>query len=171
MMSLLFMLMTMLTVPPAVPDESLSNEWIGKPAPALSAGEWINSKPLALGEQKGKVVLLEFWTFACSNCRNTVPYLNQWQKKFADQPFKIVGVHSPEFDREKALSNVQESVRKLGIEYAVVTDNDFNTWRTYKQQYWPCLYLIDKKGVIRYVHIGEGKYAETEKQIEALLAE
>ncbi|MBI3579135.1 MAG: redoxin domain-containing protein [Ignavibacteriales bacterium] len=148
-----------------------AEKWIGKPAPELSQGEWINSKPLALSELRGQVVLIEFWAFGCYNCRNTIPHINQWQKQYGDEKFKIIGVHTPEFPKEKIFSKVEDETFKLGIEYAVVTDNNYKTWDAYKQQYWPALYLIDKKGIVRYVHIGEGNYEETEKMIQALLEE
>lgn len=151
------------------PDDS--DKWSGKPAPELSRGEWINSKPLKLSELRGQVVLIEFWTFGCYNCRNTIPYVNQWQKKYGGEKFKIIGVHTPEFKTEKIFSRVKEQTAKLGIEYAVVTDNEYKTWEAYEQQYWPVVYLVDKKGIIRYVHIGEGNYDETEKTIQSLLAE
>lgn len=148
-----------------------SEEWIGKPAPELSYGEWINSNPLKLSELRGQVVLIEFWTFGCYNCRNTIPYVNRWQKKYGGESFKIIGVHTPEFRTEKIFSRVKAETAKLGIEYAVVTDNDYRTWNAYEQQFWPVVYLVDKKGIIRYVHIGEGNYDKTEATIQSLLAE
>ncbi len=148
-----------------------SNDWIGKPAPELADGVWINSKPLTLSALRGKVVVLEFWTFACWNCRNTIPYVKAWHEKFKGDDFQLIGVHTPEFAREKVLENVKAEIKSLGIEYAVMTDNEFKTWRLYKQEYWPCVYVIDKKGIIRYVHIGEGKYDETVSVIAKLLAE
>jgi thiol-disulfide isomerase/thioredoxin len=150
---------------------SEGSDWIGKKAPELSAGDWINSKPLTLAELRGQVVLIEFWTFGCYNCRNTLPYVKSWHKKFAADKFKIIGVHTPEFENERVLENVRRKTADLGIEYAVVTDNAYATWQRYNQQYWPVMYLIDKKGVIRYIHIGEGSYDVTENQIAALIAE
>lgn len=151
---------------------SFSDEhWIGKRAPELAPGDWINSKPLSLSALRGNVVLLEFWTFGCYNCRNTIPSMNTWHKKFANEKFTIIGVHTPEFESEKKFENVKRRTTALGIEYPVVTDNRYETWNAYDQRYWPVMYVIDKKGVIRYVHIGEGAYEQTEKAIERLLTE
>jgi thiol-disulfide isomerase/thioredoxin len=152
-------------------DAGTSSRWIGKPAPEISQGAWINSNPLTMSRLRGKVVLLEFWTFGCYNCRNTLPYVKAWHKKFSDEEFTLIGVHSPEFEREKDLKNVKRQVASLGIEYPVVTDNEFETWNAYNQRYWPVIYLIDKRGIIRYVHIGEGAYDETERQIKLLIKE
>jgi thiol-disulfide isomerase/thioredoxin len=146
-------------------------EWIGRPAPEIAHGDWLNSKPLTLSELRGRVVLLEFWTFGCHNCRNTLPAVKAWHKKFANERFTVIGVHSPEFEYEKKLENVKRRTVDLGVEYPVVTDNRFETWTAYHQRYWPVMYLIDKKGRIRYVSIGEGAYDETEKEIERLLRE
>jgi len=144
---------------------------VGKRAPELSEGKWINSPPLKLSDLRGKVVLLEFWTFGCYNCRNTIPYLKDWYENYGGEKFEIVGVHSPEFDSEKLFSNVVKQSQDLGIKYPIVTDNELKTWRAYDQEYWPVLYLIDKKGIIRYVHIGEGGYSNTEQTIQNLLKE
>ena len=145
------------------------NDWVGKKAPEISQGEWINSKPLKLAELRGQVVMLEFWTFGCWNCRNTLPFVKTWHKKYSGERFAIIGIHTPEFESEKNLSKVRSQVSELGIQYPVVTDNDSKTWDSYEQMYWPVLYLIDKKGVIRYVHIGEGEYEQTEEWIKKLL--
>jgi thiol-disulfide isomerase/thioredoxin len=111
------------------------------------------------------------WTFGCINCQHVMPSLKEWHSKFADQGLVIIGNHYPEFDYEASLDNLKEAVARYGIEYAVAQDNDGLTWRAYKNRYWPALYLIDKQGHIRYIHIGEGGYSETENAIEALLAE
>ena len=147
------------------------NEWIGKTAPEIFPGHWINSKALTLAALRGNVVLLEFWTYGCYNCRNTIPYLKTWYNRYKGASFEIVGVHSPEFDREKTFSSVVSSTAELGIKYPVVTDNELKTWSAYRQEYWPVLYLIDKKGIIRYVHVGEGNYEQTEQWIKNLLEE
>jgi thiol-disulfide isomerase/thioredoxin len=147
------------------------SDWIGKQAPELAPGDWINSSPLSLKELQGKVVLLEFWTFGCYNCLNTLPNIKAWHRKYAGAEFEIIGVHTPEFDREKDLKVVKREVARHGVAYPVVTDNDYATWNRYKQQYWPVLYLVDKKGIIRYMHIGEGNYEETEQQIKSLIGE
>lgn len=132
---------------------------------------WINSEPLKILELKGKVVLVDFWTYTCINCIRTLPYLREWDRKYRDKGLVIIGVHTPEFEFEKELENVQKAVEKYELKYAVVQDNDYATWRAYKNRYWPHKYLIDKDGYIRYDHIGEGAYEETEKMIHALLQE
>ena len=150
---------------------SLGSEEIGNPAPEISGQSWINSKSLTLAELKGKVVLLEFWTFGCVNCRNIEPYVKAWHKQYADQGLVVVAVHAPEFSYERSLANVQRYVRERGITYPVAIDNDFATWNRYKNRYWPALYLIDKRGIVRYLRIGEGGYPQTEQWIVKLLAE
>ena len=137
----------------------------------IPTGGWINSEPFTLEELRGKVVLIDFWTYSCINCIRTLPFLTSWQEKYADAGLVIVGVHTPEFDFEKKLDNVQRAVDKHGVNYAVVQDNDYKTWRAYRNSYWPRKYLIDIDGLIRYDHIGEGAYAETEAVIQALLNE
>jgi thiol-disulfide isomerase/thioredoxin len=148
-----------------------ASEWIGKQAPELANGDWINSSPLSIKELRGKVVLLEFWTFGCYNCLNTLPHVKEWYRKYAGTGFEIIGIHTPEFEREKDLATVRRKVTRLGISYPVVTDNEYQTWSRYNQQYWPVIYLLDKKGVVRHVRIGEGGYEETERRITSLLAE
>lgn len=142
------------------------------PAPELTNDTWLNvSSPLRLADLQGKVVLLEMWTFGCINCQNVIPSLKEWHSKYADQGLVIIGNHYPEFSYERDIENVKNAIAKFGIEYAVAQDNDGATWRAYKNHYWPTLYLIDKQGHIRYVHVGEGRYAETEENIKALLLE
>jgi thiol-disulfide isomerase/thioredoxin len=143
----------------------------GQPAPEIANGAWINSEALSLAKLRGKAVLVEFWTFGCYNCQNVEPYVKGWHGKFKDQGLVIIGVHSPEFGYERVLKNVRNYVREHGILYPVAIDNDFKTWNRYQNRYWPAMYLIDKKGVLRYRRIGEGGYDETEKQIRDLLAE
>jgi len=132
---------------------------------------YINVDNISLATLRGKVVLIDFWTFSCINCIRTQPYLNAWYEKYRDSGFEIIGVHTPEFEFEKDYDNVAEAVRKGSIKYPVVLDNDYLTWRAYKNQYWPRKYLIDSQGRIRYDHIGEGAYDETEKEIRKLLVE
>jgi thiol-disulfide isomerase/thioredoxin len=144
---------------------------VGKAAPEISAQSWINSNALALAELKGRVVLLEFWTFGCYNCRNVEPYVKVWHQKYADKGLVVIGVHAPEFSYERVIANVQRYVRAHAILYPIAIDNDFITWNRYKNRYWPALYLIDKRGIIRYTRVGEGGYARTEKTIQALLGE
>ena len=116
-------------------------------------------------------MLLDFWTYTCINCIRTIPHLNDWYDRYADQGFVIVGVHSPEFEFEKNLKNVQNAVDEFGIKYPVVLDSEHKTWDAYNNNYWPRHYLIDSQGYIRDDHIGEGGYNETEKTIQTLLAE
>lgn len=141
-------------------------------APELKGiNNYINTEPITLADLKGKVVLIDFWTYSCINCIRTIPYLNAWHEKYADEGLVIVGVHSPEFDFEKNPANVQAAVSNFDISYPVVQDNDMETWKAYENRYWPRKYLIDDEGFIRFDHIGEGAYEETEKVIQALLQE
>jgi thiol-disulfide isomerase/thioredoxin len=117
------------------------------------------------------VILIDFWTYSCINCIRTLPYLTAWDEKYRDEGLVIVGVHSPEFDFEKEYDNVKAAVEKYGIKYPVVLDNSFSTWTAYGNRFWPHKYLIDADGFIRYDHIGEGAYEETEERIQQLLAE
>ena len=143
-----------------------------KLAPELTKiSGYINSQPIMLADLRGKVVLLDFWTYSCINCIRTIPYLNAWHEKYADDGLVIVGVHTPEFEFEKNYNNVKGAVERFGINYPVVQDNEKQTWNAYENRYWPRKYLIDSEGYIRYDHIGEGAYAETEKVIQSLLAE
>lgn len=142
-------------------------------APELIGGtNWLNSEPLTLEDDlRGKVVLIDFWTYSCINCIRTFPYVTSWYEKYKDSDFVIVGVHSPEFEFEKNPDNVTAAMEEYGITYPVVQDNDFKIWRAYNNRYWPAHYLIDKNGKIRYTHFGEGKYQETENKIRELLGE
>ncbi|HEV8386561.1 MAG TPA: thioredoxin family protein [Nitrososphaera sp.] len=143
-----------------------------KKAPELAGiSGYINTEPITLAELKGKVVLVDFWTYSCINCIRTIPYLNAWYEKYTDQGLVIVGVHTPEFEFEKNIDNVNAAVEKYGIKYPVVQDNDKDTWKAFENRYWPRKYLVDDEGYIRYDHIGEGSYAETEKVIQSLLTE
>lgn len=135
-------------------------------------GKWINTdKELTMEDLKGKVVLIEFWTFGCYNCTNTLPYLKEWYEKYKSENFEMIGVHCPEFDNERNFDNVKNSVAKLGIEYPVLTDNDFSVWKEFDVHAWPTIILVDKNGEIRYTKVGEGKYDITEKMINELLNE
>ncbi len=140
------------------------------PAPAIAGIDaWINSPPLELNQLKGKVVLIDFWTYSCINCIRTLPYLLNWYDKYHDKGLVIIGVHAPEFDFEKDLDNVKNAVAKYGIKYPVALDNHFVTWRNYHNQYWPAHYLINKNGEVVYTHFGEGDYDVTENNIRYLL--
>lgn len=143
----------------------------GATAPELGAGEWINSEPLTLKDLRGRVVLIEFWTFGCYNCRNTLPFVKSWDDRYRDQGLTVIGVHSPEFDDERIVENLRREVTSLGIRYAVVTDNDYRTWDAYNVAAWPTAFLLDKQGRIRWMHVGEGNYDDAERLIQKLLAE
>jgi cytochrome c biogenesis protein CcdA/thiol-disulfide isomerase/thioredoxin len=141
-------------------------------APELAGlGPWYNSPPLTLASLKGKVVLVDFWTYSCINCVRTLPHIQELWSSYKDQPFVIVGVHAPEFTFEKKPENVADAIRKHHLEYPIAQDNDFATWKAFENQYWPAKYLIDAQGVIRYTHFGEGDYGETEQAVRSLLAE
>jgi thiol-disulfide isomerase/thioredoxin len=140
-------------------------------APDLASGNWINSEPLKLKELRGRVVLIEFWTFGCFNCRNTLPFIKGWHDRYRDQGLTIIGVHSPEFDEEREVEKVRSEVGSLRIHYPVVTDNDYATWNAYNVEAWPTMFLLDKQGRIRWKHVGEGDYDEAERLIQQLLAE
>jgi cytochrome c biogenesis protein CcdA/thiol-disulfide isomerase/thioredoxin len=144
------------------------------PAPEFTGNQmWFNTpgdKPLTLAGLRGKVVLVDFWTYTCINCIRTLPYLESWYRQYHKDGLEIVGVHSPEFPFEKEASNVQNAINQFGITYPVAQDNDLATWNAYHNQYWPADYLIDANGDIRLVHFGEGGYADAEKAIRDLLA-
>jgi len=149
---------------PALPD-------LG-PAPELTGETWLNAEgPLHLADLGGKVVLLEMRTFGCINCQRVIPHLQAWHDNYASQGLIVIGNHYPEFAHERDLDALSQAIRRLGVTYAVAQDNDGATWRAYNNRYWPTLYLIDKRGRLRYQHIGEGAYAETEAAIQLLLAE
>ena len=156
-------------------DSPLSNAAILPdlgPAPELTNETWLNvDAPLRLADLRGKVILLEMWTFGCYNCQNVMPSLKVWNSKYKDEGVVIIGNHYPEFSFEEDLGNLKAAIERFEIEYAVAQDNDGATWRAYQNRYWPALFLIDKQGHIRYVHIGEGRYKETEENIKALLEE
>jgi cytochrome c biogenesis protein CcdA/thiol-disulfide isomerase/thioredoxin len=140
-------------------------------APALHAdGEWINTQPLTLKQLRGKVVLIDFWTYSCINCLRTLPHLEAWDATYRAKGLVILGVHTPEFAFEHVASNVRGAVRRLGVRYPVMQDNRFNTWDNYANQYWPAEYLIDRNGHVRHTHFGEGEYDHTESLIRQLLA-
>jgi len=130
---------------------------------------WLNSDPLTLAGLRGKVVLLDFWTYSCINCQRTLPYLTGWADTYADNGLVVIGVHSPEFAFERVEENVADNAARLGVQYPIALDNDFATWQAYHQRFWPAHYLIDAEGVVRQVHYGEGAYAETESLIRELL--
>jgi thiol-disulfide isomerase/thioredoxin len=133
--------------------------------------QWLNSAPLTMEQLRGKVVLVDFWTYSCINCVNTLSHVSSWHKKYKDQGLVIVGIHTPEYAFERSTDNVKTAIKRFGIEYPVAQDNRYATWNAYSNRYWPAFYLIDKSGQIVYTHFGEGEYAETEAQIRNLLAQ
>lgn len=140
--------------------------------PSLSgAVEWLNSAPLTAEELRGKVVLVDFWTYSCINCLRTLPYVRAWAEKYKDQGLVVIGMHAPEFAFEKNINNVKKATADLKIGYPVAIDNDYKIWRAFNNQYWPAHYFIDAKGRIRHHHFGEGNYDESERVIQQLLAE
>ena len=154
------------------PGGSIVGGKVGQQAPEFfGIANWINSAPLTMESLRGNVVLIDFWTYTCVNCIRTLPYVRDWHAKYADKGLVIVGVHSPEFEFEKVTENVTRSAGDLGVEWAVAQDNDFMTWRAFSNRAWPAKYLIDQHGIIRYTHIGEGAYSQTEQWIRDLLEE
>lgn len=155
----------------SLPQTAMMQQQIGQEkAPELAGiAGWVNSPPLTIEGQRGKVVLVDFWTYSCINCIRTLPYLVMWHEKYADKGLVIIGVHTPEFPFEKDYENLKKAVEANNIKYAIAQDNEYATWRAYKNNYWPRKYIIDKEGIIRYDHIGEGGYEETEKKIQELL--
>ncbi|MCI0560515.1 MAG: redoxin family protein [Nitrososphaera sp.] len=142
-----------------------------KQAPDFASQTWLNTSPLNLDRLKGRVLLVEFWTYGCVNCRNVEPYVKKWHNQYANEGLVIVAVHTPEFESEKDIENVKRYLRQHEIFYPVLIDNDLATWQAYGNRAWPTLYLIDKRGVIRHVHVGEGGYKETEHALQTLLTE
>ncbi len=140
--------------------------------PSLAgAVRWLNSPPLNVASLRGKVVLIDFWTYSCINCLRALPYVKAWADKYHDQGLVVIGVHSPEFAFERDISNVVNAAKKLGINYPIAIDNDYRIWRAFDNQYWPAHYFIDAKGHLRYEHFGEGEYARSEQVIQQLLRE
>jgi thiol-disulfide isomerase/thioredoxin len=143
----------------------------GDKAPEFDGGPWINAGATKMADLKGKVVLVEFWTFGCWNCKNVEPHVKGWHDAYAAKGLVVVGVHTPELEHEKSVDNVKSYVAKNGIKHPVLVDGGYATWTAFGNRYWPALYLIDKTGTVRYTHFGEGAYEETARAIEKLLAE
>ncbi len=143
----------------------------GAMPPLTGATEWINSPPLTTEQLRGKVVLVDFWTYSCINCVRTIPYVRAWAEKYREQGLVVIGVHTPEFAFEKSPANVRDAVRRFGVTYPVAMDNGFAIWRAFNNRYWPAHYFIDAKGNIRYHHFGEGDYEHSERVIQQLLKE
>lgn len=143
----------------------------GTMPPLDGAVEWLNSPPLTAAGLRGKVVVIDFWTYSCVNCLRTLPYVRAWYDKYKDQGLVVIGVHAPEFAFEKDVDNVKRAVKDLKVDYPVAIDNNYAIWRAFQNQYWPAHYFIDAQGRIRHHHFGEGEYAESEEVIKQLLAE
>ena len=142
------------------------------PAPEFTGIEkWLNSEPLTMQQLRGKVVLVDFWTYTCINCINTLPHVKSWHQKYKDQGLVVVGVHTPEYPFERNTDNVKTAIKRFDLRFPVAQDNRYATWGAYNNQFWPAFYLIDKKGQVVYTHFGEGQYAQTEAAIQALLAQ
>lgn len=142
------------------------------PAPEFKGiDKWLNSAPLTIEGLRGKVVLVDFWTYTCINCIRTLPHVVKWHQAYKDKGLVVVGVHTPEYAFERKTSNVQDALTRFGITFPVAQDNRYDTWDAYGNRYWPAFYLINKQGRIVYTHFGEGKYAETDAAIRRLLAE
>ena len=155
---------TALPALPTLPVESVM-------PPLAGAIEWLNSAPLTAEQLKGKVVLVDFWTFGCINCRNALPYVKEWNRKYKEQGLIVIGVHSPEFAYEKNMGNVKKAVVDLGISFPVAVDNNFAIWKAFGNNYWPANYFVDGRGRIRFHHFGEGEYEKSEQVIQQLLEE
>src|SRR5450631_4302265 len=136
-----------------------------------SATAWLNSPPLTAAGLRGKVVLIDFWTYSCINWMRSLPYVKAWSEKYKDHGLVVIGVHTPEFAFEKDIGNVRKALHDLGITYPVAIDNDYAIWRAFQNQYWPAHYFIDAKGQFRHHHFGEGEYGRSEQVIRQLLAE
>ena len=158
----------------ALPSKAQDTQSIVGSSPLYSlsgATGWINSKSLTAKDLKGKVVLVDFWDYPCINCIRAVPYVRAWAEKYKDSGLVVIGVHTPEFDFEKQLVNVQKAAQKFGITYPVALDNDYKVWNAFHNQYWPAEYFIDAKGKVRYEHFGEGDYDQSERWIQKMLKE
>ena len=140
--------------------------------PSLEGGiGWINSAPITRESLRGKVAMIEIWTFACINCLHALPHIKATAERYREKGLGTIGVHTPELPRERTRTNVEDAVRKLGVTFPVVLDNNFTIWKAFKNEYWPSIYLIDRKGRIRFHHDGEGQYAEIDAAVALLLAE
>src|SRR5262245_44964537 len=140
--------------------------------PSLSgATEWLNSPPLTPASLRGKVVLIDFWTYTCVNWLRTLPYVRAWAEKYRDQGVVVVGVHTPEFPFERDIDNVRWAARDMDVKYPIAVDSDYAIWRAFDNRYWPAVYLVDVNGRIRFHHFGEGAYDQTERAIQTLLSE
>jgi thiol-disulfide isomerase/thioredoxin len=166
--------------PPATKDERIVRQTTPAAVPSPIEGElrslssataWLNAQPLTAADLRGKVVLIDFWTYTCINWQRTLPYVRAWAEKYKDQGLVVIGVHAPEFAFEHDVENVRRAAKHLRVEYPIAIDNDFAIWRAFNNHYWPALYLLDAEGRIRHHHFGEGEYGRSELMIQRLLAE
>jgi thiol-disulfide isomerase/thioredoxin len=132
--------------------------------------KWFNSAPLSLGDLRGKVVLVDFWTYGCYNCVNTLPYVTKLYETYKDKGLVVVGIHTPEFPFERSAGNVQAALKRHGITYPVAQDNESATWNAWRNQYWPAQYIVDQRGTVVFSHAGEGQYDEIERTVRRLLS-
>ncbi|MFJ2481612.1 cytochrome c biogenesis protein DipZ [Pseudomonas sp. NPDC087598] len=151
--------------------DSLMDESKGAMPSLSGAVQWLNSPELSAESLRGKVVLVDFWTYDCINCQHTLPYVKEWAQKYQKDGLVVIGVHTPEYGYERIIDNVRDQVKKLGITYPVAIDNNYAIWRNFDNQYWPAHYLIDAKGQVRFSHFGEGRYEAQEQMIRQLLEE
>jgi len=154
-----------------LPATAATQRDLGAAPEFSSIDKWLNGAPQSMAALRGKVVLVDFWTYDCINCIRTLPYVKKWHEAYKNKGLVVVGVHTPEYAFERKAANVEAAIKRFGIEYSVAQDNRYATWEAYRNQYWPAVYLVNKKGRIVYTHFGEGDYAETEAQIQRLLAE
>ncbi len=154
----------------ASPPDRVTLEDLGQAPELTGIRAWINSDPLTMASLRGKVVLVEFWTFACINCIHVQPYVKAWSERYADAGLVVLGVHTPELSFERELSNVRDAVAKADLRYPVAFDPDFATWNAYRNSYWPALYFVDRTGRIRHTHFGEGDYDGSEQVLRELLS-
>ena len=159
------------TLRPALASTAPSFYDYGKAPDFTGITQWHNSQPLTLSGLRGKVVLVDFWTYSCINCLRTLPHVNRWASSYNAQGLVVIGIHTPEFAFERSAKNLQTAMRRFGVKHPVAQDNDYATWKAFGNQYWPAKYLIDAHGRIQYRHFGEGRYDETEAAIRALLAD
>jgi thiol-disulfide isomerase/thioredoxin len=153
-------------------EESAAELPVEDLSPSLDgAQQWLNSAPLTMEGLKGKVVLVDFWTYSCINCLRSIPYVRAWAEKYRDHGLVVIGVHAPEFAFERNVDNVNSAIKTLKIGYPVAIDNDYKIWRAFENEYWPAHYFIDANGKVRHHHFGEGDYAESERIIQKMLAD
>jgi thiol-disulfide isomerase/thioredoxin len=162
---------TMHKMPAAMDMPAQAQPSVGELSSLTSATEWLNSQPLTAADLRGKVVLIDVWTYTCINWLRTVPYVRAWAEKYKDQGLAVIGVHAPEFPFERNIDNVRRSVKDMGLTYPIAIDNDFAIWRAFRNQAWPALFFVDAQGRTRHHHFGEGDYERSERFIQQLLTE